>query len=202
MTAVQTWLLDRTGLVSFHGPMAAADFSIDNGVHLPSFHAALSGGLVSVGAGEGIRVLRPGRARGIFYGGCLSILTAALGTPYAPQTEGRLLFLEDVGTRPYQVDRMLRQLILAGKFAGVRGFIFGEMLHCTSPGAPADLLDQVILRVLEPFDVPIAIGLRSGHVSGGNVTLPLGIEAELSLDNDRPQLQFLEPAVSPVHHAG
>jgi muramoyltetrapeptide carboxypeptidase len=93
-------------------------------------------------------------------------------------------------------------MILAGKFAGVRGFIFGEMLHCTSPGAPADLLDQVILRVLEPFDVPIAIGLRSGHVSGGNVTLPLGIEAELSLDNDRPQLQFLEPAVSPVHHAG
>lgn len=196
-TTMQTWLLDQTGLVAFHGPMAAADFSVKGGVHLASFDAALSGGLVEAGAEEGLRVLRPGRARGTMYGGCLSILTAALGTKYAPQTEGKLLFLEDVGVKPYQLDRMLRQMILAGKFEGVRGFIFGEMLDCVSPGAGPQLFQEVILRVLGDFDVPIAVGLRSGHVSRGNVTLPMGIEAELILENGRPLLRYLEAAVSP-----
>lgn len=200
-TSVQTWLLDQLGLVAFHGPMAAADFSTPDGVHLSSFQAAITGGFVQVGAEQGIRVLRPGRARGTLYGGCLSLVTAALGTPYAPRTEEKLLFLEDIGAKPYQVDRMLRHLILAGKLKGVRGFIFGEMLHCVSPGADPKLIDEVILHVLADCDVPIAIGLRSGHVSGGNVTLPLGIEAELDLTGESPTLRTLEPAVSPIDHA-
>jgi len=194
MTTVQTWLLDELGLTSFHGPMVAADFAIDDGVHDASFDASLDGDNVSAGAGEGLRILRPGRAQGVMYGGCLSILTASLGTRFAPQTEGKLLFLEDVGTKPYQIDRMLRQMVLAGKFDGVTGFVFGEMLECASPGASSDLLEQVILRVLDWFDGPIAIGLRSGHVSRDNVTLPFGIEAELILEEE-PVLQYLEPAV-------
>ncbi len=200
MTTMQTWLLDQLGLVAFHGPMAAADFYLEDGVDLASFQAAISGGLVEAGPAQGLRILRPGRARGILYGGCLSILTAALGTPYAPSTEGRLVFIEDVAAKPYQIDRMLRHMILAGKFEGVRGFIFGEMLDCVSPGADPGLVEEVILRVLDPFNVPIAIGLRSGHVSRGCVTLPMGLEAELILDNDQPRLQTLEPAVS-THHA-
>jgi muramoyltetrapeptide carboxypeptidase len=194
MTTVQTWLLDELGLTSFHGPMVAADFAVDDGVHDASLDASLDGDNVSAGAGEGLRILRPGRAQGVMYGGCLSILTASLGTRFAPQTEGKLLFLEDVGTKPYQIDRMLRQMVLAGKFDGVTGFVFGEMLECASPGASSDLLEQVILRVLDWFDGPIAIGLRSGHVSRDNVTLPFGIEAELILEEE-PMLQYLEPAV-------
>jgi muramoyltetrapeptide carboxypeptidase len=174
--------------------MVAADFAVDDGVHDASLDASLDGDNVSAGAGEGLRILRPGRAQGVMYGGCLSILTASLGTRFAPQTEGKLLFLEDVGTKPYQIDRMLRQMVLAGKFDGVTGFVFGEMLECASPGASPDLLEQVILRVLDWFDGPIAIGLRSGHVSRGNVTLPFGIEAELILE-DEPVLQYLVPAV-------
>jgi muramoyltetrapeptide carboxypeptidase len=201
MTAIQTWLLDQTRLVSFHGPMVAADFSLDHGVHLESFRAAIGGGLVRVGAPEGIRVLRPGTARGSLYGGCLSLLTASLDTRFAPRTEGKLLFIEDVGAKPYQIDRMLRQMILAGKFEGVRGFIFGEMIECGSRGADPDLLQQVILRLLEPFKVPIAIGLRSGHVSGGNVTLPFGTEAELLLEGDQPLLHFLDRAVTVPRNA-
>lgn len=194
MTAVQTWLLDQIGVVSFHGPMVAADFAVDNGVHDPSFDAALDGDAVSVGVAEGLRILRAGRAQGVMYGGCLSILTASLGTRFTPQTEGKMLFLEDVGAKPYQIDRMLRQMVLGGKFDGVSGFIFGEMLECVSPGTGPELLEQVILRVLDWFDGPIAIGLRSGHVSRGNVTLPFGIEAELILE-DEPALRYLEPAV-------
>ena len=132
---------------------------------------------------------RPGTARGVFYGGCLSLLAASLGTPFAAQTEGKLLFLEDLGEKPYQIDRMLRHLKLAGKFEGVSGIVFGEMLDCASPGAPADLIERVILTVLDWFPGPIAYGLRSGHVSRSNVTLPFGVEAELVLDGQTAELR-------------
>lgn len=197
LTTMQNRLLDQVGLVTFHGPMAAADFYRQDGIHFESFHAAISGDLVELGAGEGLRVLRPGQGRGVLYGGCLSILTAALGTKYAPRTEGKLLFLEDRDAKPYQIDRMLRQMILAGKFEGTRGFIFGEMLDCVSPGADPTLIEEVILRVLEPFGVPIGFGLRSGHVSRGCVTLPLGVEAELICEKDQARLRILEPATFP-----
>jgi len=82
----------------------------------------------------------------------------------------------------------------AGKLNGVRGIIFGEMLDCTSPGAPLNLLDDTILSALDGLDIPIAIGLRSGHVSRQNVTLIFGIEAELQA-SDEAQLTLLEPAV-------
>jgi len=84
--------------------MVAADFSVENGVHFTSFQAALAGEPYSVGAAEGMRALKPGTATGTLYGGCLSILVSLLGTPYEPQTEGKLLFLEDTGAKPYQID--------------------------------------------------------------------------------------------------
>jgi len=194
LTAVHLWLLDQIGLPAFHGPMLSADFAREDGAHLPSLKAALTGQTYSVGAAEGLRTLHPGRARGTLYGGCLSILVSLLGTPYEPQTEGKLLFLEDVSTKPYQVDRMLWQLQEAGKLDKVRGIIFGEMLDCVSPGAPPELLEEVIVRVLEDFHGPIAIGLRSGHVSRSNVTLTFGVEAELNAIN-QAELNLLQPAV-------
>jgi muramoyltetrapeptide carboxypeptidase len=200
MTGLQLHLLDRLGLPAFHGPMVAADFSVGHGVHLASFHAALAGKPYNVGHAEGLRVLKPGAnrdpIRGTLYGGCLSILVSLLGTPWEPATEGKLLFIEDTGAKPYQVDRMLWQLRQAGKLKGVRGIVFGEMLDCVSPGAAPDLLEQVILRAFEDFDGPIAFGLRSGHVSHGNVTLTFGVEAELRMGDDA-ELRLLEPAVTP-----
>jgi muramoyltetrapeptide carboxypeptidase len=199
LTALHLWLLDQIQMPAFHGPMLSEDFARPNGqaldgVHLPSLQAALSGKSYVVGTQEGIRPLRPGRVRGTLYGGCLSILVSLLGTTYEPQTEGKLLFLEDVNVKPYQIDRMLWQLREAGKLEGVRGIVFGEMLHCTSPGAPPELLDQVILRAFENFKGPIAIGLRSGHVSRSNVTLTFGVEAELLVQKEA-QLHLIEAAV-------
>jgi len=195
LTAVQTWLIDRTDLVAFHGPMLAADFYRPGGVDEASFADALRGELLTFDASHGLRTLRAGQAAGTLYGGCLTLLTASLGTPYAPQTEGKLLFIEDVGTKPYQVDRMLRQLRLAGKLEGVPGIVFGEMLDCVSPGASPGLLEDAILGALDVFPGPIAIGLRSGHVTCANVTLPLNIEAELDLEGE-PALRTREPAVA------
>jgi muramoyltetrapeptide carboxypeptidase len=196
LTAPQLWLLDQVQLPAFHGPMLSADFAREDGVHLPSLQAALGGQTYSVGAAEGLRTLHPGRTRGTLYGGCLSMLVALLGTPYEPQTEGKLLFLEDVSAKPYQIDRMLWQLGHAGKLDGVRGIVFGEMLDCLSPGAAPELLDEVILRVFDHFQGPIAIGLRSGHVSHSNVTLTFGVDAELHAAN-QAQLSLLQPAVMP-----
>ena len=136
MTGMQLHLLDHLGLPAFHGPMVAADFSLEEGVHLASFQSALAGEPYTLGAPEGLRPLKPGAARGTLYGGCLSILVSLLGTPWEPATEDKLLFLEDTGVKPYQVDRMLWQLRHAGKLDGVRGIVFGEMLDCASPGAP------------------------------------------------------------------
>ena len=195
LTGIQLHLLDQLGLPAFHGPMVAADFARDDGVHLASFHSALAGRPYTLGASEGLRTLTPGAATGTLYGGCLSILVSLLGTPWEPATQGKLLFLEDTGARPFQIDRMLWQLRHAGKLRDVPGIVFGEMLDCASPGTPPDLLDQAIRGALAGLRIPIAIGLRSGHVSRHNVTLTFGVHAELHATED-PQLRLLEPAVS------
>jgi muramoyltetrapeptide carboxypeptidase len=203
MTALQITLLDTLNLPSFHGPMVSPDFGREDGVHLPSLLAALSGEPYKVGKAEGLRLLKAGPdgqpasqpVKGVLYGGCLSILTALLGTAFEPQTEGKLLFLEDVSAKPFQIDRMLWQLKQSEKLDGVKGIIFGEMLDCVQPGARPDLLEEVILSALDDFEGPIAIGLRSGHVSRANVTLTMGVEAELLATAD-PELRLLAPAVA------
>ena len=194
MTGLQLHLLDQLGLPAFHGPMVAADFYLEDGVHLASFQSALAGAPYTLGPDEGLRTLRPGSASGTLYGGCLSILVSLLGTPWEPSTEGKLLFLEDLAAKPYQIDRMLWQLRHAGKLEKIRGIIFGEMLECESPGAPADLLETTILSALADLDIPIAIGLRSGHVSRQNVTLIFGVDAELHAAEEA-QLNLLQSAV-------
>jgi muramoyltetrapeptide carboxypeptidase len=104
------------------------------------------------------------------------------------------MFLEDIGVKPYQIDRMLLQLRLAGKLDQVRGIIFGPMLDCVQPGSANELLDAVLLRVLADFSGPVAIGLRSGHVLERNVTIPIGVDSVLDLTS-LPTLRF-KPSVT------
>lgn len=176
VTALLTWLADM-GLPAMHGPMLHIDFARDGGVNIASWESAAAGLPFTFAAGGAI-ALAEGMAEGVLYGGCLSILVASLGTPYECQTEGKLLLLEDINAKPYQVDRMLMQLKLAGKLEGVRGFLFGEMADC----GDATMLQEVIGRVLGPLGVPVVFGLRSGHVSGDNITLPLGVPASLKAE--------------------
>ena len=122
-----------------------------------------------------------GAAEGMLYGGCLSLLCASLGTPYEIRTQGTILFIEDRAERPYRIDRMLMQLKLAGKFDGVRGIVFGEMIDCGEPGSLDYTLQQVVMRILGDLRVPIAFGLKSGHVSSGSITLPFGVQAKLTV---------------------
>jgi muramoyltetrapeptide carboxypeptidase len=197
-TSLHCWLHNEANLVSFYGPMVAADFSRDDGVDGPSWQHSFQGDAPwSLGLADGLRVLRPGLAQGLLKGGCISIFVEALGTPYAPRIDrDSILFLEDIGTKPYQWDRMLLHLRYSGLLKNVTGIVFGDMRQCVAPDED-EYLDRAILHALRDFDGPIAIGLRSGHVSVSNVTLPLGIPASLDLtEAGNPQMHLLEAAVT------
>ena len=194
-TSLLTAIHDRCGLITFHGPMVTKDFGSSDGIELSSWQNAVGAAAKWNIPTDGVQVLREGRVQGRLYGGCLSMLAASLGTPFAIHTEGTILFIEDIATKPYQIDRMLMQLRLAGKLDGVKGLIFGEMVDCVQPAGQDYTLPQVIMRVLENYDVPIIYGLRSGHVSRGNITLPLGGQAELIASNSGAKLTILESSV-------
>lgn len=199
VTTLTTVFLQRIGLVGFHGPMLAKDLAKVDGVHIESFLSAVSGTQSwGLGAAESppLHPLRPGNAEGRLYGGCLSLLVASLGTPYEIETDDAILFIEDLGEWPYRIDRMLMHLKYAGKLDGLRGIIFGEMKDCGPPQGADYTLQQVITRALDNLNIPIAFGLRSGHVSAGNITLPIGVRARLTV-GDAVQLDILESATAP-----
>jgi muramoyltetrapeptide carboxypeptidase len=198
LTALLTHLHDAEGMISFHGPMVVKDWAHENGVDLASWQGALSGASTwkaNLGAETGAMGLVDGSADGILYGGCLSILVASLGTPYEIRTAGTILFLEDVAAKPYQIDRMLMQLKLSGKLNDVRGIVFGEMRDCFQIANQGYTLEQVVLRIVGGLGVPIAFGVRSGHVTAGNITLPIGVRAALSVEGTKVSLKILEAAV-------
>jgi muramoyltetrapeptide carboxypeptidase len=196
VTTLLTWFADKANLVTFHGPMVAKDFAVAGGVDLLSWQSALSGEAAwEIGTASGAKPLVVGEAEGILYGGCLSMLVATLGTPYDIHTEGTILFLEDVAAKPYQIDRMLMQLKLAGKLRDVRGIVFGEMIDCRQSSTQDYTLEEVVLRVVGDLGIPIAFGLRSGHVSRSNITLPIGVRARLEVGSD-VKLHILEAAVT------
>ena len=199
-TSLHLWMQQEAGLVTFHAPMVAADFSRAGGVDLASWNSVRSDATWSLRAGDGLRALRPGVAEGALAGGCIAIVAESLGTPYAMRParkdEPRILFLEDIGVKPYQWDRMLLHLHYAELLKNVSGIVFGDMRQCVAPEENA-LLDEAILHALHGFSGPIAIGLRSGHVDAPNITLPLGVRARLDLRSAvSPQLEFLEAATA------
>lgn len=196
-TSLQTYLCDAANLVAFHGPMLAKDFAKPDGVDVESWEAALSGrenwGL-NFDSQSGVKPLAQGSAEGVLYGGCLSMLVESLGTAYEICTEGTILFIEDIAAKPYQIDRMLMHLKLAGKLKGVRGLIFGEMLDCVQASSQGYTLEEVVMRIVEELGIPVAYGLRSGHVSHQNITLPIGVSALLNVGGTGVTLEILEPA--------
>lgn len=195
VTSLLTYLADAANLVTFHGPMVAKDFANEHGVETTSWLASLAGQGEWQTPPANVRALVPGEASGVLYGGCLSILVASLGTPYEVKTAGTILFLEDIATKPFQIDRMLMQLKLAGKLSEVKGIVFGEMLDCVQHPQQGYTLEQVVKRVVGDLRIPVAFGLPSGHVSAQNITLPIGIPAKLSVGKE-VRLTMLEPATA------
>ncbi len=188
--------LHREGLVTFHGPMVARELA-DGGYDRGSLLSALTGqGALYTTSADDLEPLASGSSEGVLRGGCLSILAAAVGTPWAfrPDPEGTILFLEDVDERPYRTDRMLFQLRASGALTGVRGIVFGDMKGCAPALSDDYRLEDVLLDALSGLDIPVALGLSSGHTRSPSVTLPLGVRSRLQCGSSA-RFEVLEPGV-------
>jgi len=179
-TSLHTWFWNECGMRTFYAPMVAADWSNADGVEERTWRAAIEGeGVWHVGAEDGLRVLREGECEGRLLGGCLAILEAGLGTPWAMKIEEPcVLFVEDIGVKPYQWDRMLQHLKFAGKMEMVRGVVLGDM-SANVEASEMELLEAACLHALREFEGPVAIGLKCGHVARDNRSLPLSVWAKM-----------------------
>lgn len=198
ITSLLIYAVCHAGLIAFHGPMLDRRLSRgDAGYDRTSFLAALSepapmGRL----APPGLSVLRGGAAAGTLVGGTLTQVAAGLGTPYGLALDGpSILFLEDVGERPYKLRRMLTQLKFAGALARVSGIVLGDMTGCDEPGGQPPACDA-IAAALEDFTGPIISGFPSGHGAAPLWTLPFGVRASIATA-DGPSLTIEEAAVAP-----
>lgn len=182
-------VVDRLGLVAWHGPMVAADLARGPDGWTPELERSFLGALAGrppepIPVSGWLRPPETGGVSGRLAGGCLSLLASTQGTPWAPRTAGTVLFWEDVGEPLYRVDRMLTHLELSGSLTAIRGMIVG---HCRLAGAnarqgemdePAEQLRRALAEPLARFDWPVAFGVPAGHESP-NLPLPLGLDVRL-----------------------
>ena len=199
ITALHIALLNRCGLATFHGPMAAAnwagkpldDFSRDSMYR--SLMNAVPAGELSNPPEYPRQMVNPGQAEGLLVGGNLMLIASSLGTPWEIDTKGRIIFIEEVGERTYCVDRMLTQLRLAGKFDECAGVVFGDFADCPVEYPEFGLtLEEIIRDVVAPCGKPIFTGLRCGHCTP-KLTLPFGVKCRM--DAEKCTLTVLESAV-------
>ena len=191
ITVLLNWLSQSCHMVTFHAPMVADEFahglSEKAKTHL---WGILSGALAnwSVSLGE---VIRPGRTEAELMGGCLSLLVTTLGTPYEIDSSAKILFIEDVGERPYRIERMLTHLKMAGKLDRLAGVVIGDFTACVGEG-PRDIR-QICAEVFHDSNYPVVMGMPAGH-GQENLALPFGVK--MCLDGDSASLAMLESPVS------
>jgi muramoyltetrapeptide carboxypeptidase len=200
ITSLDVYLWEKRRWVTFYGPMVATEFSngpgSKDGYDEASFRTAVAqarGGWTLALEGQ---TLRPGEAKGVLLGGCLTLLEATLGTPWELDTRGSILVLEDRGMKPYQVDRVLTHLRQAEKFAGVRAIVLGEFPDSVPTVEGSPTVRDVVHRILGALKIPIVWAARVGHTPRPMLTLPLGVRARL-IAKDSGTLEILEPAVIP-----
>ena len=204
VTALLNAVHRRTGLVTFHGPIAAQNFSEYTYAEYRKVLVDGAGPTV-IGAAPALErrpgvverenrltPIVPGRAEGRLVGGNLTLLAHLVGTPYEPDYDGAILFLEDVYEAPYSIDRMLTHLWLAGRLQRCAGIALGKVTEAEVDGNTWSV-ERVLTDRFEPLGIPTLRGLMIGHVEDQTV-VPVGARARL--DVDAGTLTLLEPAVS------
>ncbi len=196
-TSILTWITLALGVASFHGPMiegrlAKGEAGYDRDTFFRCLCRAEPAGEITH---PRLEVVKGGEAEGMLIGGTLTQLTASLGTPYAfDPPNGCILFLDEVGERPYRIDRMLTQLRLSGLLGRASALVFGELPRCDEPGGDLAPL-ATVAALTRDFAGPVLFGLPSGHTSGATLTLPFGVEARV-VATSAPRLVIAESAVS------
>ncbi|MFC0252340.1 S66 peptidase family protein [Massilia consociata] len=205
ITALHLAIYNKTGLVTFHGPVASSTLSDYSRTHMMAVLGEPQASYTIPMAQEnalrahtephyGIRTLTAGVASGPLLGGNLSIVAALAGTPYAADFRGGLLFLEEVDEAPYRLDRMMTQLDLAVGFANAAGVMVGICEDCVAKEGRRSLtLDQTFDEHLKPLVIPAVTGYSIGHIRN-QFTLPVGLTARL--DTAAQTVTLLEPAVT------
>jgi muramoyltetrapeptide carboxypeptidase len=188
LTALLLALNLMAGWRPFHGPLVASFASADQATraHLADLLFGRKVFPLSLAPGEGIRVLKPGRAEGPLLGGNLTLLVHLLATPFRPNLEGAILFLEDAHEAPYRLDRMLTTLRLAGVLDRLAGLVLGHFDDC----GPPDEVRRVLEMNLADFPGPVVADFPIGHGTR-NLALPIGPRA--LLDTEALVLDLLEP---------
>jgi muramoyltetrapeptide carboxypeptidase len=190
ITALHLWLQSR-GTISIHGPVLTQLGLLPGETRERLFHLLESPAPAAALRGTDSWV--PGVAEGPLLGGNLSVVTRLLGTPYLPSLEGAILLLEDLGERPYRLDRMWTHLGLAGVLRQVRGIVLGSFTNCEERDADYRAAD-VLRELAAATGLPCAAGFPIGH-GAQNEPVPLG--ARVRLDAGARTLTFLEAAVTP-----
>lgn len=193
LTAVHQAISRYSGFVTFHGPMLVSDLLADKQQPTQESLFKLLRGDVPAGAGLAhpaafpLTTLEQGVACGRLVGGNLSIICATLATDYEIDTDGSILFIEDIGEPLYRIDRLLTQLRLAGKLDTVRGVLVGDFA-----GLEPAALNLLLRQMFQPLGIPVLAGWRSGHCNP-NLTLPMG--ARVRLDASTRQLMLEQTVV-------
>ncbi len=177
-------VMTRCALPVFHGPVITAIGRYPSQVQ--SLASCLAGALPTVWAPRRPYILEPGKAAGLLAGGNLTTLCHLAGTPFQPDFNNKILFLEDVGEVPYRIDRMITHLGLCGMLRGVRGVVLGSFHDC----GEGNELDPVVGDCLKALGVPVLGGFPAGH-GRENQTFPLGLP--VSLDTEKAALEFITP---------
>lgn len=189
ITSLLLWQWRRAGLVGFHAPMldraeGLVPLELEALVRMLT-GAETEGGLHGVGVSGG-------SATGTLIGGSLTLVVGSLGTPWELESEGSILLFEEIGEKPYAIDRMLAQLAAAGKLAGLAGVGVGHLVECVDPKRERPTAREVIEAAIAPLGIPLVFDLPFGHASP-NLPWPVGIRARI--DAYTGELVFLESAV-------
>jgi len=196
LTSLLTFLSIGCGMVAFHGPMLAGRLARGaEGYDRESLlKAVASTEAIGELSPQGVDTIRSGEAVGPLYGGTLTQLLASLGTPFAfDPPAGHVLFLDEVGERPYRLDRMVLQLRQTGLLARACAVVIGELPRCDEPGG-TPTARAVVADLFTDFPGPVLVGFPSGHTDGPALTLPLGVRTRV-LAGARPRLVIEEAAV-------
>ena len=205
ITTLHCALAAKANLMSIHAPMLNGELGSKNlseftrSSFLRTVMENQAPGSISAGCPEkNISIIRRGMATGRLIGGNLAVLCASIGTPYVASFKGKILFFEDIGEKPYRLDRLLTQLLNAGVLQQVAGVAVGVNRDCDDPKADETReyrqnAADVVKERLESLCVPVVVGLPFGHVAL-NATLPVGAKA--TLDGEKGDLIITEAAVS------
>lgn len=195
VSVLLNWLLQACGMVTFHGPMVAMDIARGLEGSTREFFWSTLYGKSKHWQVQASETVRPGAGvvQAEMVGGCLSTVVTTLGTPYEIQTIGRILFLEDIGEKPYRIERMLTHLKMAGKLAEVAGVVFGQFTDC---GAGEERgVAELIEDLFRDASYPVLSGLAAGHTDK-NLLLPFGVK--MALDGKAGSVSLLEsPTAKP-----